>query len=160
MARNLSLPAWASWNWDQKYLPPDIHTRSGEFNAAVNLLHKYTYVDRDEGTPVVLGFGLLLRECGRAVEAEDGDEETPQFLKESLLDMERAAEVIKVIKKLIGKSSLSDTDEEVPKKKSRSSGKGKKAKAGQEKEKDDRSPVRNIRSQRQRKPSKKLRDSD
>jgi hypothetical protein len=109
----LSLPSWASWDWDQKYLPSDIHTRRNELNVALELLQKYTFADHDEGTLVVLGVGLLLRECWRAVEVEEDDETSPQFLHESLLGMKRTKEVIKVIKKVISKLPSLDTNQEM-----------------------------------------------
>lgn len=127
---------------------------------ALELLQKYTFADHDEGTLVVLGVGLLLRECWRAVEVEEDDETSPQFLHESLLGMKRTKEVIKVIKKVISKLPSLDTNQEMPKEKKLDGGaKGKKGKAGQ-KTREDNSPPRNIRSQRQRKPSQKLRGSD
>ena len=117
---------------------------------ALELLQKYTFADHDEGTLVVLGVGLLLRECWRAVEVEEDDETSPQFLHESLLGMKRTKEVIKVIKKVISKLPSLDTNQEMPKEK----------KLAGQKTREDNSPPRNIRSQRQRKPSQKLRGSD
>lgn len=156
---NLSLPIWASWDWGQKYLSPDIHT--GKFPLALDLLHKYTFVDQNEGTLIALGFGLLLRECWRAVEVEDDDETSPNFLKESLLDQKMANQVIKAIKEVIGTLPSSDIEEERQKEKELGdSAKGKKVRAGQKKQKVDNNPVEGTRSQRQRKPSKKLRDSN
>jgi hypothetical protein len=180
-----SLPVWASWDWAEKYLPPDIHIDRSEFKEALDLLSKYKFGDRDEGTSVVLGFGLLLRECWRAVEVEGDDEDAPKFLQESLLDMKKSDQVIEAIKKVIGELPSLDADEERPKeKKLDGSTKGHKVKAGQKKpatrkhhtntpspgpstakksfgtRKEINSPAKNIRSQRQRKPSKKLRDSD
>jgi len=76
----LSLPVWTSWDWGKKYLPHTIHTNRGDFNNALDLLRKYKFVDRDEGTSVILSFSLLLRECWRAVEVEDNDEDSPKFL--------------------------------------------------------------------------------
>src|SRR6267154_4446736 len=80
----LSLPIWASWDWGKTYLPHDIHTNQGKFDKALDLLYKYKFGDHDEGTSVVLGFSLLLRECWRAVEVEGDDEDSPRFLRESL----------------------------------------------------------------------------
>ena len=156
---NLSLPVWASWKWDQNYLPVDIHTRWHVFNAALDLLQGYTFMDCDEGSLVVLGFGLLLCECWRAVEVEEDDEHSPDFLRESLLGKKRADKVIMAIQKIISKSSEEDTDRERQKEKD-SSAKGKKAKPSGKKPATTSGPVRNIRSQRQRKPSRKLRESD
>ena len=149
----------------------------------LDLLQKSTFVDCNEGTLVVLGFGLLLRECWRAVEVEDDDENAPKFLQESLLGAKRAKQVIQAIKEVINKLPLSFTDEERQEEKEfDGSIKGKNAKHGQKKpaakrpahtpppapstskqsgiQKGDGGPVQNIRSQRQRKPSKKLRDAN
>lgn len=180
-----SLPVWASWDWAKKYLPPDIHVDRSEFKKALDLLSKYKFGDRDEGTSVVLGLGLLLRECGRAVEVEDDDEDSPKFLQESLLDMRKGDQVIEAIKKVIGGLPSQDTNEERPmEKKLDGSAKGHKVRASQKKpvprkhctstpslgpstakkpsstRKENNSSAKIIRSQRQRKPSKKLRDSD
>jgi hypothetical protein len=125
------------------------------------LLLKYKFADRDEGILVVLGFGLLLRECWRAVEVEDDDEHSPTFLGESLLIKKRIDKVTKGIQEVIGRSLSQNTIEERPSDRELDGGaKGQKAKAGLKKPTTKSSPVRNIRSQRQRKPSKKLRDSD
>ena len=106
------------------------------------MLHKYTFTDHDEGTLVVLSLGLLLRECWRVVEAEDGDENIPQFIQESLLHAKRAENVIQTIKMVI------DTDKKRRKEKEfGGSAKGKKA--SQKKATDDNSQVGNTRSQRQ-----------
>ena len=118
-------------------------------------------MDCDEGSLVVLGFGLLLCECWRAVEVEEDDEHSPDFLRESLLGKKRADKVIMAIQKIISKSLEEDTDKERRKEKEKdSSAKGKKAKPGGKKPATTSGPVGNIRSQGQRKPSRKLRESD
>ena len=151
---------------------------------ALDLLQKYPFADHKEGTLVVLGLGLLLRECWRAVEVEDDDESAPKFLQESLLGKKRASQVIKAIKEVMsGLPSLDTNDERSTEKKLDDSEDRQKVKAGQKKptkmkrpctpplvpstskkpfgtQKEDNSPSKNIRSQRQRKPSKKLRGSD
>ncbi len=91
---------------------------------------------------------------------ENDDKKTPQFLKESLLIIKRAIEVIKAIKKVIGMLPSSDTDNERSKKKLGDSGKGEKAKVGQKKQKEDSNLVENTKSQQQCEPSKKLHNSD
>ncbi|KAF8492036.1 hypothetical protein F5888DRAFT_1807024 [Russula emetica] len=137
-------------------------------------------MDCEEGTSVTLGFGLLLRECERAKEVEGDDENYPEFLQQSLLGDKRARLIVKAIGKVIGRLPSPDTEEERPKEKELDGGakaqKGK-ARAGQKKlaatpslapstskpsgtQKDDKSPAGTARSQRQRKPSKKLRDSN
>jgi hypothetical protein len=144
------------------------------------------FADRDEGTCVVLGFGLLLRECWWVVEAEDDDESTPGFLRNSYLNSTGVIDqILDAIKEAVKRLPSTDADKETPKEKELDPGvEGRKAKASQKKpgklptrtctpppvastskkpsdtQKKDISPDRNIRSQRQRKPSKKLRDSD
>ena len=186
----LSLPAWASWDWGEKYLPANIHADWQEFKKELNMLDKCKFADRNAGANIILGFGLLLRECWRAVEVEIDDESSPQFLCNSNLGKTKVIDlVIKAIKEAIGRLSLPDANEEGPKEKELScSAEGRKAKANQKKpgkfpasvrrshtppppaasssktssstRKEDAGLVRNIRSQRLRKPSKKLRDSD
>ena len=143
-------------------------------------------MDREESTSVVLGLGLLWRECWRAVEVESHDEDYPTYLHESLLGSKRAEKVAQAIKEMTHRLPSSDTriSKERPReKKSDGNAKGQKAKAGQEKpatrkrprtpspepstsktpsgtQKEVNSPTKNSRSQRQRKPSKKLRGSD
>lgn len=139
------------------------------------LLQKYEIADRNEGTSVVLGLGLLLRECRRAMEVEDDDDDAPKFLRESHLVTRRYDRVIEVIKEVTGRLPSPDTSEKRPKEK------GQKARAGKKKhvtrwhpthalspapsaskpsrtKKGDSSLAGNSRSQRERKPSQKLRN--
>lgn len=151
-----------SWDWGQQYLPRSIHTTLDEFHAALGLLQEYKFIDYNGATPAVLGFGLLLRECWRAVEVESDDEDAPNFLQESLLGTKRANQVITAIKEVIGKLPLSGISEVKSKEKEQKSnveGRNLKAKTSRKKP-EITSPAKNARSQRQRKPSKKLRDSN
>jgi hypothetical protein len=173
-----------SWDWGQIYLPEDIHSELSEFHTALASLQEYMFADRDEGSLVVLGFGLLLRDCWTVVELEEGDEDFPQFLHKSLLDIHKVKQVFKAIEKVIGRLPPPDTAEERPKKlELEGSAKRRKASTNRKKpvarkglahtpppvpstskqsdtQKDGNIPARNVRSQRQRMPSKKLRDSD
>jgi hypothetical protein len=135
-------------------------------------------VDRDKGTSVALGLSLLWQDYWRAVELEDDDEDIPRFIKESILGSKKADKVAQAIKGLAGRLPQSDTNKERPQEKKVDGS----ARAAQEKpatrkrprtpspgpstskkssgtQKEDNSPARNTRSQRQRKPSKKLRDA-
>ena len=82
------------------YLPNSIHTNLETFHATLCLLQKYTFANCSEGTLVILGFRLLLRDCWRAVEVEDDNEHYLKFLQESL-SIKQANQVIKAIKAVI-----------------------------------------------------------
>jgi hypothetical protein len=71
-------------------------------------------MDRDKGTSVALGLGLLWRDCWRAVELEDDDEDIPRFIKESILGSKKADKVAQAIKELAGRLPQSDTNKERP----------------------------------------------
>ncbi|KAF8547885.1 hypothetical protein OG21DRAFT_1567584 [Imleria badia] len=89
-----NLPIWVSWHWGRKYLPEEIHMKQDGFCAELSTLRRYTFVDCNKGMQVVLGLGLLLRECWRAVEVEADDASTPGFLRASVLGVEMTKEVI------------------------------------------------------------------
>lgn len=182
----LSLPVWASWDWGEKYLPMNIHAGWQEFGKELELLDRYMFADHEAGSLIVLALGLLLRECWRAVELEEDDENAPEFLHGSHLDKTRAMErVLKGIKGAISRLPSPDADKEKQKEKElESSAKGRKVRMSEKKrgklparthtpppvasgsrrpsgtQEEAVSPAQNVRSQRQRKPSKKLRDSD
>lgn len=182
----LSLPVWASWDWGQKYLPANIHAGWQEFSKELELLDGYKFADCEAGSLIVLALGLLLRECWRAIELEEDDEDAPEFLRGSHLDKTRAMErVLKAIRDAISRLPSPDADKERQKEKeSESSAKGRKVRVSEKKrgkmpartrtpppvastsrklsgtQEEAISPAQNVRSRRQRKPSKKLRDSD
>jgi hypothetical protein len=95
-----NLPVWASWLWGHKYLPGEIHAKKDGFHAALSAFRRYSFVDHNKGTPVVLGLGLLLRECWRAVEVEADDSNSPNFLRKSVLGVEMAEEVVSIMKEV------------------------------------------------------------
>ncbi|KAF8141806.1 hypothetical protein EV363DRAFT_1443743 [Boletus edulis] len=113
-----NLPPWASWCWEKKYLSSDIHAQGSVFEAALDALRTYKFADRNKGTAVVLGLGLLLRECWRSVEAKAGDESIPQFVQESILDARSAdsvgAVVMEVLNKLVSSSGNKELDAQGP----------------------------------------------
>ena len=61
--RQCDQPVWASWWWAKKYLPAEVHTIRDEFHVALGAFRRARYADAGSGIPVVLGLGLLLREC-------------------------------------------------------------------------------------------------
>jgi hypothetical protein len=164
----------------------NIHAGWQEFSKELDLLDRYMFADHEAGMLIVLALGLLLRECWRAVELEDDDENAPEFLHRSHLDKTRAMErVLKGIKDAISRLPSPDADKERQKEKELDgSAEGLKGRASKKKhgkmparirtpppvastsrkpsgtQKEAINPAQNVRSQRQRKPSKKLRDSD
>jgi hypothetical protein len=164
----------------------NIHADWQDFNKEVDLLDGYMFVDHEAGALIVLALGLLLRECWRAVELEDDDENAPEVLRGSHLDKPRAMKrVLRAIKDAISRLPSQDADKERQKEKeSEGSAKGRKVRMSEKKrgkmpartrtpppvastsrkppgtQEEAVSPAQNVRSQRQRKPSKKLRDSN
>jgi hypothetical protein len=61
------------------------------------LLKSYRFADSEQGSLVTLGFGLLLRECWRAIKAEKNNQDTPQLLRESCLREGMVVQVNKAI---------------------------------------------------------------
>ncbi|KIJ58434.1 hypothetical protein HYDPIDRAFT_34184, partial [Hydnomerulius pinastri MD-312] len=84
-----ALPKWASWTWDHKFLPRDLHTSGDSFRTALATLKNFRWSTAGGGTLIVLGFGLLMRECARAQEAKDDNMSSPSFLLSSRLGVQR-----------------------------------------------------------------------
>ncbi|KAI6137143.1 hypothetical protein F5141DRAFT_1060032 [Pisolithus sp. B1] len=66
-------PHWATWTWSAKYLPEEIHLDLGAFQKAIAELQSARFGSSSRGFEVVLGLGLLLRECCHAQEVEEDD---------------------------------------------------------------------------------------
>ncbi|KAI5997725.1 hypothetical protein EDC04DRAFT_2612521 [Pisolithus marmoratus] len=71
--REVALPHWATWTWSAKYLPQEIHLESACFWKALGELQSVRFTSSSLGGQVVLGLGLLLRECSHAQEVEEDD---------------------------------------------------------------------------------------
>ncbi|KAI5983612.1 hypothetical protein EDC04DRAFT_2616103 [Pisolithus marmoratus] len=71
--REVALPHWATWTWSAKYLPQEIHLESACFWKALGELQSVRFTSSSLGGEVVLGLGLLLRECSCAQEVEEDD---------------------------------------------------------------------------------------
>ena len=57
----VGLPSWGSWEYSQKYLPAEVHTKDG-FRAALAVICKVSGSSGVLHGGVVLRYGLLLRE--------------------------------------------------------------------------------------------------
>ncbi|KAG0691567.1 hypothetical protein DFH29DRAFT_1010761 [Suillus ampliporus] len=89
-------PIWVSWTWSQAYLPKDIHENMETASAALENLCNYKFNSCGWGMIVVLGLGLLLRECSRAQEYEE-DEATgdvPDYLGNSILGFQLGDQIV------------------------------------------------------------------
>ncbi|KAG1721979.1 uncharacterized protein EDB91DRAFT_1256267 [Suillus paluster] len=90
------LPIWVSWTWSQAYLPKDIHENMETASAALENLLNYKFNSRGWGMIVVLGLGLLLRECRRAQEYEEDEatDDVPDYLGNSILGFQLGDQIV------------------------------------------------------------------
>ncbi|KIM59754.1 hypothetical protein SCLCIDRAFT_27142 [Scleroderma citrinum Foug A] len=109
----IPIPLWASWSWREKYLPSDLHTQHNCFIEAVSDFQTVTFASSERGMLVVLGFGLLLRECQRAqeVEADVPEMANLDFLLDSSLGVERMEDVLTSIRLVISRLEQDSGDE-------------------------------------------------
>ncbi|KAI6121647.1 hypothetical protein F5141DRAFT_1211309 [Pisolithus sp. B1] len=84
----VDFPYWATWTWSAKYLPEEIHLDLGTFQKAIGELQSARFSSSSRGLEVVLGLGLLLRECSHAQEVEEDD---------PLLGVQRGDDVMDVV---------------------------------------------------------------
>ncbi|KAI5982237.1 hypothetical protein EDD15DRAFT_2378085 [Pisolithus albus] len=100
-----ALPEWALWTWGAKYLPEHIHLDKDSFLKALAQLEGEKFGSFNQGGPIVLGLGLLLRECNRAQEVEEDDPEVSHldFLLNSNLGIQRAEDVLCAVGSVIAR---------------------------------------------------------
>ncbi|KAI5987924.1 hypothetical protein EDC04DRAFT_2912705 [Pisolithus marmoratus] len=99
MGTKLDMPVWATWAWSDQYLPADIHMDGSSIWKALGKLQSARFGCSLKGLQVVLGFGLLLRECKWAQEVEPDDPEVADldFLLNSELGVERGEDVMDAV---------------------------------------------------------------
>ncbi|KAI6013015.1 hypothetical protein EDC04DRAFT_2609412 [Pisolithus marmoratus] len=99
MGTKLDMPVWATWAWSAQYLSADIHMDGSSFWKALGKLQSARFGCSLKGLQVVLGFGLLLRECKWAQEVEPDDPEVADldFLLNSELGVERGEDVMDAV---------------------------------------------------------------
>ncbi|KAG1736823.1 hypothetical protein EDD22DRAFT_852207 [Suillus occidentalis] len=83
------LPSWAKWSWKHPYLPKDIHESRMMLEADLTKLRKANVLNATSAVSVVLGLGMLFRECGHVIEYEEDEasSDTPAYLANSVLDV-------------------------------------------------------------------------
>ncbi|KAI6008182.1 hypothetical protein F5J12DRAFT_892186 [Pisolithus orientalis] len=114
MEPRVGLPEWAPWTWSAQYLPQEIHANGGSFWKALGQLQSQRFTSRVKGLPVVLGFGMLWRECKRAQEVEEDDPEVANlgFLLDSKLDISRGKDVMAAVGVVIARLVQNSGDSE------------------------------------------------
>ncbi|KAI5998897.1 hypothetical protein F5J12DRAFT_895287 [Pisolithus orientalis] len=92
----VNLPVWASWAWSAQYLPQEMHGNGDSFWKALYQLQSEKFASTQKGLTIVLGFGLLWRECKRAQDIESDDPEAANlgFLLGSGLDIHKGEDVM------------------------------------------------------------------
>ncbi|KAI6096192.1 hypothetical protein F5141DRAFT_1221018 [Pisolithus sp. B1] len=92
-------PHWATWTCSAKYLPQEIHLDLGTFQKAIGELQSVRFSSSSRGLEVVLGLGLLLRECSHTQEVEEDDPlvSNLSFLLNSKLGVQRGDDVMDVV---------------------------------------------------------------
>ncbi|KAI6133009.1 hypothetical protein EV401DRAFT_2065095 [Pisolithus croceorrhizus] len=95
----VDFPYWATWTWSAKYLPEEIHLDLGTFQKGIGELQSARFSSSSRGLEVVLGLGLLLRECSHAQKVEEDDPLVSElnFLLNSKLGMQRGDDVMDVV---------------------------------------------------------------
>ncbi|KAG1857787.1 hypothetical protein F4604DRAFT_1931277 [Suillus subluteus] len=101
-ARKQHLPVWASWTWSEAYLPQNMHNNFQLSFLALEELENYTIKSRGWGMIVVLGLGLLLRECSRAqeYEADEAGDDVPEYLGNSVLGIQAGEKIEEAITRI------------------------------------------------------------
>ena len=113
-----SLPNWASWTWPRQYLPREIHTSADVFQGALLQFKDFPWKSHNYGTPVVLGLGLLIRDCWSVQELEepeDGEERTaPSYLYLSMLGVAKSELVLAEVEAMNARLDQELSKEGVP----------------------------------------------
>ncbi|KAI6008062.1 hypothetical protein EDC04DRAFT_2907292 [Pisolithus marmoratus] len=105
MGTKIDMPVWATWTWSAQYLPEDIHLNQTSFWKALQKLQSARFSCSLKGFQVVLGFGLLLRECKWAQEVEPDDPAVADldFLLNSELGVERGEDVMGAVGSVVSR---------------------------------------------------------
>ncbi|KAI6102592.1 hypothetical protein EDD16DRAFT_1525556 [Pisolithus croceorrhizus] len=113
-----ALPHWATWTWGAKCFPQEIHLDRGSFWKALGQLQSTRFASSSSGWEVVLGLGLLLRECSHAQEVEeDGPLVSDlQSLLNSELGIRRAEDVMDIVGLIVSRLEQSSAGMKEPKK--------------------------------------------
>ncbi|KIO05394.1 hypothetical protein M404DRAFT_25517 [Pisolithus tinctorius Marx 270] len=92
----VNLPVWASWAWSAQYFPEEMHGNGDSFWKALYQLQSEKFASTQKDLTILLGFGMLWRECKRAQDIEPDDPEAANlgFLLGSGLDIHKGEDVM------------------------------------------------------------------
>ncbi|KAG1883236.1 hypothetical protein F4604DRAFT_1677596 [Suillus subluteus] len=95
----LNLPQWADWSWRESYLPENLHGSQDMVKASLKLLTKAPIRSSYSATLVVLGLGLILRDCKHVIEYEEDEAlpGTPFYLASSIMDLQCMLQVDSIV---------------------------------------------------------------
>ncbi|KAI5992062.1 hypothetical protein EDC04DRAFT_2613711 [Pisolithus marmoratus] len=105
MGTKIDMPVWATWTWSAQYLPEDIHLNGTSFWKALQKLQSARFSCSLKGFQVVLGFGLLLRECkwDQEVDPDDPAVADLDFLLNSELGVKRGEDVMGAVGSVVSR---------------------------------------------------------
>ncbi|KAG1818403.1 hypothetical protein EV424DRAFT_1347668 [Suillus variegatus] len=82
-------PSWAKWSWRHDYIPKDIHESQKMLEASLKKLRTANISNATSAISVVLGLGMLFRECKRVIEYEEDEAplDTSAYLANFVFDL-------------------------------------------------------------------------
>ncbi|KAI6124228.1 hypothetical protein EDD16DRAFT_1768961 [Pisolithus croceorrhizus] len=140
----VDFPYWVTWTWSAKYLPEEIHLDLGTFQKAIGELQSARFSSSSRGLEVVLGLGLLLRECSHAQEVEEDDPLVSKlnFLVNSKLGVQRGDDVMDVVGVVVSRLEQCPAGTKGPQGGDEGAGMGESDGGDEEKEEEEEAPPR------------------
>lgn len=98
------MPHWVNWSSKESYLPKHVHMSQDEVISSLDMLKEAPIQSAYSAALVVLGLGLLLRDCKRVMEYEEDEAhpDTPSYLAISVLDLQSILKVDGAISHVAG----------------------------------------------------------
>ncbi|KAG1887756.1 hypothetical protein F4604DRAFT_1674924 [Suillus subluteus] len=86
----LELPPWVDWCCGESYLPEYLHGSQDMVMASLEVLTQAPIRSSSSGALVVLGLGLILRDCKQVIKYEEDEAPpgTPIYLASSIMDLQ------------------------------------------------------------------------
>ncbi|KAG1801990.1 uncharacterized protein BJ212DRAFT_1304913 [Suillus subaureus] len=105
LQEELELPNWVNWSWKDSYLLESVHESQDMVMASLELMRKAPIQSVYSAALVVLGLGMILRDCKRVIEYEEDEAPpgTPSYLASSNLDLQCIIKVDDAISHMVCK---------------------------------------------------------